>query len=203
MQTILGNNCRDAATAAPSSPQLGGIVKAASRKKRQRPMKRNRANNVAVTLKRGDAGRCTAVSAQPPQLGGIVRAASRKKRQRPMKRDTIHVAAAVPCKRGDAFRRLTERHSSGSGSSCSCSHGRRRGGSGGGGHRRRGNRFHHGINLRLRHVHSRGGVRFVGLDLRAVCAPEVPVQRAKEVRFLGVHVDRGSFVLGQAVGIGG
>ncbi len=46
-------------------------------------------------------------------------------------------------------------------------------------------------------------VRFVGLDLGAVCAPEVRVQRAKEVRLLRVHVDRRSFVLGHAVGIGG
>ena len=65
-----------------SSPQLGGIVKAASRKIRRRWMKRHRANTVAVSLQRGDACRSTAIRVQQPQLGGIVRAASRKIRRR-------------------------------------------------------------------------------------------------------------------------
>ncbi len=68
----------EAATAAPSSPQLGGIVFAASRKKRQAHMKRNIVNTAAVSLKRRHAGRCTAVGAQPPQLGSVVVAASRR-----------------------------------------------------------------------------------------------------------------------------
>ncbi len=67
----------DAATTALSSPQLGGIVFAASRKKRQARMKHNRVSTTAVSLKRCNAIRCTAAGAQPPQLGGVVVAASR------------------------------------------------------------------------------------------------------------------------------
>jgi hypothetical protein len=43
------------------------------------------------------------------------------------------------------------------------------------------------------------GIRFVGLDLRAVGAPQVLVQRAIEVRLLRVYVYRRRFVNVQAV----
>ena len=47
-----------------------------------------------------------------------------------------------------------------------------------------------------------GSVRLVGLDFRAVCAPELLVQHAEEERVLGVHVRGGSLVLRHAVGVG-
>ena len=47
-----------------------------------------------------------------------------------------------------------------------------------------------------------GSVRLVGLDFRAVCAPELLVQHAEEARVLGVHVRGGSLVLRHAVGVG-
>jgi hypothetical protein len=49
----------------------------------------------------------------------------------------------------------------------------------------------------------REGVRFVRLDLGAVCAAEVFVQLAEEASFLGVDVGGGSLVLAYVVGVRG
>ncbi len=65
-----------------SSPQLGGLIIAASCKIRRRWMKRDRENKTAVPLQRGDACRGTAICTHQPQLGGTVTAASRKIRRR-------------------------------------------------------------------------------------------------------------------------
>ena len=86
-----------------SSPQLGGIVPAASRKIRRRWMKRDRFYPVAVTLQRGDACSSTAIRVQQPQLRGIVIAASRKIRRRWMKRHRGNIVY-VSLQRGDACR---------------------------------------------------------------------------------------------------
>ena len=93
-----GDACRSTAIRV-QQPQLGGIVKAASRKIRRIWMKGHREDRTAVTLQRGDACRSTAIRVQQPQLGGIVKAASRKIRRRWMKRHRGKTVGDVPLQR--------------------------------------------------------------------------------------------------------
>ncbi len=66
-------------------------------------MKRNRPNTAAVSLKRGDAGRFTAVRAQPPQLDGLIPLLQKKLKTNPNieKVNQKQEQHRVICRRGE------------------------------------------------------------------------------------------------------